>query len=373
MCLADPRALIALNGTRMTSRLAVSLHAVGVAISVDLVVSGGRRSTSAAPAPAVVVVCSELVLTGNRLGPDCCAAVGRALPRLPMLKKLALDACFIDDAAAQALAKAWPRGPAGKHVPCEISRLAIGGNALSPAGIAALAQCFACCRKLEEVDVSCTPLAAELPAHVTSTGHGELSQYDNYAWLDHGHSAQEEARTGGMLVWHAPMVQALAPLLRATHCVRSYGCVWTAAALRELLSFVNCNPSLQLLSLRQSELSGDLRSPAEADVTLSHFFRNLHARAETTAGAAAMLSLDVVGVPAGSMARVEKDAAAVVRSIANLNLACPEIDATSKAAPTQVRCGAAQHTHLPPGLWRDSPMISRPPSRGPLRFCWRAA
>lgn len=280
------------------------------------------------------------MLTGNRIGSEGCAALGRTLPGLPMLKKLAIDACFLDDAAASAFSAAWPRAPGGRPQPCEIERVALGGNALSAPGIAALAQCFACCRKLEEVDVSCTPLAAELPPHIVATGPGDASQYDTFAWLDH--SAAAAAVGGGpaprqMFVWGPEMVQALSPLLRTTHCVRGHGCVWTPAALRELLSFVNCNPSLRLLALRQNERRGEVgAAAAPADVTLSHVFRNLHARSETTAGAAAMLSLDVAGLAPGGMGRVEREAQSVVQSIANLNLGCPEVKPSSQAAPNQV-------------------------------------
>eukprot|EP00892_Ulva_mutabilis_P004685 jgi/Ulvmu1/2589/UM014_0040.1 len=277
----------------------------------------------------------ELALTGNRLGTECCAVLGRVLPGLPMLKKVALDACFLDDAAAAALAGAWPRGPNRKHLPSEIARVSIGGNQLSPTGIAALATCFACCRKLEEVDVSCTPHAAELPAHIVAATHGDQAQYDHYAWLDH-EPQEGSSRRRSMIVWDADMVAALAPLLRAAHCVRSHGCAWTGSALRELLSLVNCNPSLQLLLLRQNEAAVEHSTADGAQVTLSHVFRNLQARAEATKGAASMLSLDVVGVAAGGMARAEREAKEVVRTIANLNIACPEIDASSKAAPAQM-------------------------------------
>lgn len=279
------------------------------------------------------------MLTGNRLGADSCTVLGRLLPTLPILKKVSLDACFLDDAAAFALSKAWPRGPAAKPQPSEIERVAFGGNTLTPAGISALAACFACCRKLEEVDVSCTPLAAELPPHLgAAAAHGDASQYDGYAWLDHGGGGAAPQ----MAVWTAEMASALAPLLRSTHCVRGHGCVWTAAALRELLSHVNVNASLRLLSLRQNERAGDAAGGAQ-EVTLSHIFRNMHARSETTAGAAAMLSLDVAGLAPGSVARVERGAQAVVRTIANLNLACPEVDGASQAAPAQVRANPHPH------------------------------
>lgn len=294
------------------------------------------------------VACSELVLTGNKLGSVLCAMLGKLLPKVGTLRKLFIDACEIDDGAALALST----GIMSPTACSGIKHLAFGGNNMSPAGLSSIASSFQHCTKLEELDLSCTPISSEPPVQHIPTGTSTTAMYDLLAALDHagtddppaGPGPARRTISGGpgsvmgtstvssgasaaaangssaayrMLLWTSPMVRSLSPILKHVQIVRCNGCVWHGSALEALLDCMKANVNLQVVNIRMNEKIWD----AKRDMPLSKMLGCLAAHQQQE-GKASLRLIDFGGLPTGKMNQVMQKSGHLMARVAALCVSC---------------------------------------------------
>lgn len=308
-------------------------------------------------------MCRDLVLTGNKLGQVLCSMLGKLLLKFNDLRRLCIDACEIDDGAAAALATAImsPKKPFS-----ELRQLSFGGNNMSPAGLSSIARTFQHCSKLEELDLSCTPISSEPPIQHTPTGTSTTAMYDLLAALDHsaaddgpqGPGPAGRTITGGpgamtrgssmmngstmngstttginssgqhrMLVWSSAMVRALSVILKLVPSVRCNGCVWHGSALEALSDCLRDNTNLQLVNIRMNEKQWD----AKRDMPLSKMLGELTARQRD--GMAGLKFIDFGGLPTGKMNHVMQRSTELMGRVQNLCVTCTSLRGDFKEGP----------------------------------------
>ena len=304
-------------------------------------------------------LCSDLVLTGNKLGSVLCSMLGKLLLKLKDLKRLCIDACEIDDGAAAALAT----GMMSTTPCCDIRQLAFGGNNMSPAGLSSIARSFQHCTKLEELDLSCTPMSAEPPVQHIPTGTSTTAMYDLLAALDHADTNDPSAGPGPgaatissgpnsfsrassamsgapsaapsgspagyrMLLWTAAMVRALSVILKHVQSVRCNGCVWHGSALEALVECLKTNSNLQVVNIRMNERQWD----SKRDMTLSKMLGSLAARQQQN-GNASLKFIDFGGMPTGNMNQVMQCSGDLMARVQNLCVTCTSLRGNFKEGP----------------------------------------
>jgi hypothetical protein len=301
-------------------------------------------------------VCRELVLTGNKLGSVLCSMLGKLLLKMKDLRRLYIDACEIDDGAAAALATCIM-----SPQPCkDIRVLAFGGNNMSPAGLSSIARSFEHCTRLDELDLSCTPISSEPPVQHISTGTSTTAMYDLLAALDHSSTASQggpgptartissgpgsfkrtsSAFTAGtttqngagteprMLVWTSAMVRNLSVILKNAQTIRCNGCVWHGSALQELAECLRSNSQLQALNIRMNEKHWDPRRDMQLSKMLSSFAMR------QAGGNSSVKVMDFGGFPTGKMNAVLQRSTEFMPVVENLSVTCSALRGDNRDGP----------------------------------------
>jgi hypothetical protein len=310
--------------------------------------------------------CSELTLTGNRLGTSGCETLGKLLPEWDMLNALKIDACSITDSAAACLA----RGVNSRTLP-RLQHIMIGGNRLGPAGLASLSSAFSSCAVLKSLDISCTPMAApptvvpadpdlpealarldheRPPRRMASGANGERRLMRSGTNVSEGSAAAAAAMAGSedgggasrgfvgtLMVWSKDAVQALAPLLQMAENIKAQRCVWDNEALKVLFNTVSTNPASRTIGvhcLQSRAEPGD--APPPRRVTVAHALQKLQGRA-AAGGVADLISISFSGMPAGDLERVLRSSktAALGSKLKSCVVRCPKDVSVDARIPLQ--------------------------------------
>lgn len=295
--------------------------------------------------------------------------LGKLLLKLKELKRLNIDACEIDDGAAAALAT----GIMSPNPCSDIRQLAFGGNNMSPAGLSSIARSFQHCTKLEELDLSCTPISSEPPVQHIPTGTSTTAMYDLLAALDHAgtedptagpgparrtisggpgsmtRASSNSKPSGGtpapndasaeyrMLLWTSAMVRALSLLLKNVQSLRCNGCVWHGAAMEALLECLQMNTNLQVVNIRMNEKQWD----AKRDMTLAKVLGSLASRPQD--GKASLKFIDFGGMPTGKMNQVMQRSGDLMGRVQNLCVTCTPLRGDFREGPDTLVCGLLAH------------------------------